>query len=328
MGIIRTVGHLWGSVVKRTGIVALAVAVALALVGLLASPEQVSASPIAHPAAPPQTQTYPVASVSETFVDTSRSTPPNGSYPGSPTRTLPTLVLYPRQTAGQHRHFPLVVFSHGFTANGPVYTPVLSPWVAHGYVVAAVTFPLSSGAAPGGPTVRDYASQPGDVSFVITQMLRLDRTEGSPIDDLINVHSIGVAGHSLGAITTLGVADNSCCQDQRIDAAISIAGLELPFPGGRYFTGDDSPLLLIHGTADKTLPYAASQMLFADARSPKYFLTLLGAPHTAFFKPWGPVITDTALAFLDRFLKADRDIGHIQRAGTVPGVASIQIHLR
>jgi fermentation-respiration switch protein FrsA (DUF1100 family) len=329
MAIIRTVGHPWGSVVKRTGIIALVVSVAvvLALAALLVSPGRVGASQLARPATPLRTQTYPVASVSETFVDTSRSTPPNGTYPGSPMRTLTTLVLYPRQPAGQHRHFPLVVFSHGFTANGPVYTPVLSPWVAHGYVVAAPTFPLSSGGAPGGPTIRDYASQPGDVSFVITQMLRLDRTEGSPINDLINMRSIGVAGHSLGAITTLGVADNSCCQDPRIDAAISIAGLELPFPGGRYFTGDDSPLLLIHGTADKTLPYAASQTLFADARSPKYFLTLEGAPHTAFFNPWGPVITDTALAFLDRYLKADRDIGHIRKAGTVPGVASIQVHL-
>ncbi len=306
---------------------AASVAVALALAALLSPPGQVGASQMARRATPLYTQIYPVASVSETFVDTSRSTPPNGTFPGSPTRTIPTLVLYPRQTPGQHRHFPLVVFSHGFTANGPVYTPVLSPWVAHGYVVAALTFPLSSSSAPGGPTVRDYASQPGDVSFVITQMLRLDRTAGSPINDLINVHRIGVAGHSLGAITTLGVADNSCCQDQRIDAAISIAGLELPFLGGRYFAGDDSPLLLIHGTADKTVPYAASQRLFIDARSPKYFLTLQGAPHTAFFKPWSPVITDTALAFLDRYLKADRDIGAIQRAGTVPGVASIQVHL-
>jgi fermentation-respiration switch protein FrsA (DUF1100 family) len=165
------------------------------------------------------------------------------------------------------------------------------------------------------------------VSFVISQMLQLDHTGSSPLDQLINPHRIGVAGHSLGAITTLGVADNSCCKDLRIDAAVSIAGLELPFPGGTYFTGPESPLLLVHGTADQTIPYTASQTLFAGARSPKFFLTLQGAPHTAFFNPWGPVITDTVLAFLDNYLGNDRDTDQIEDAGTVPGVASIQVQV-
>jgi fermentation-respiration switch protein FrsA (DUF1100 family) len=308
--------------VKLKGTVVLVVCAVLAAMVVLVG--RGSASPVMAAGASLTPRTYPVASVTETFVDTSRPTPPNGSYPGSPTRTLPTLVLYPQQPPGQHRRFPLVVFSHGFTANGPVYTSVLTPWAAHGYVVAAPTFPLSSGGAPGGPTIADYANQPGDVSFVITQMLQLDHSKGSPVSRLINGYRIGVAGHSLGAITTLGVSENSCCQDPRIEAAVSIAGLELPFPGGHFFTGNDPPLLLIHGTADRTLPYSASQTLFADARSPKFFLTLQGAPHTPFFNPWGPVITDTVLAFLDSYLGPNRNTGEIQRAGTVPGVASIQ----
>jgi predicted dienelactone hydrolase len=233
------------------------------------------------------------------------------------------VVFYPQQPVGQHRQFPLIVFSHGFTANGPLYASVLSPWVAHGYVVAAPTFPLSSMGAPGGPTVLDYANQPGDVSFVISQMLRLSRTGDSPLAQLIDTHEIGVAGHSLGAITTLGVADNTCCKDPRIEAAVSIAGLELPFPGGTYFRGHQSPLLLIHGTADQVLPYTSSQTLFADARSPKFFLTLQGAPHTAFFNPWGPVITNTVVAFFGAYLRHG-DLDRIRVAGTVPGVASIQ----
>jgi fermentation-respiration switch protein FrsA (DUF1100 family) len=301
--------------------------VTAAVLVLVVSPGHVTAPQSAGPGTSMTGRAYPVASLDETFVDTSRPTPPNGPYPGSPQRAIPTLVLYPKQPAGQHRLFPLVVFSHGFTASGPLYAPVLRPWVAHGYVVAALTFPLSSGDAPGGPTVLDYAQQPGDVSFVITRMLQLDHAAGSPLHLLINSGRIGVAGHSLGAITTLGVADNSCCQDRRIGAAVSIAGLELPFPGGTYFTGDDSPLLLIHGTADQTLPYASSRKIFADARSPSFFLTLQGAPHTPFLNPWAPVITDTVLAFLNRYLGDDLSIDHVRRSGTVPGVASIQAHM-
>ena len=272
-------------------------------------------------------QAYRVASLSETFVDTSRATPSNGTYPGSSQRVLPTLVLYPKLREGEHEHFPLIVFSHGFTASGPAYRSVLKPWVSHGYVVAAPTFPLSSGRAPGGPTILDYPNQPRDVSFVITQLIRLDHTMGSPLHSLIDPRSVGVAGHSLGAITTLGVADNSCCEDPRIDAAVSIAGIELPFPDGTFFNSHTSPLLLIHGTADHTVPYAASQALFADARFPTFFLTLVGAPHTAFFDPWGPVITDTVLAFFDRYLKHSSGVHQIVESGTLPGTASMQFRL-
>jgi predicted dienelactone hydrolase len=304
--------------VKLKGIAVLAVCGVLALMAVPSSPV----------AAAVTARTYPVASVSKTFIDASRSTPPNGTYRGSSRRTLATLILYPQQPAGQHRQFPLVVFSHGFTADGPSYAAILlRAWAAHGYVIAAPTFPLSSGEAHGGPTILDYVNQPGDVSFVITKMLELDHRKNSPVDNLIDANRIGVAGHSLGAITTLGVADNSCCQDPRIDAAVSIAGLELPFPGGTYFTGHDAPLLLVHGTADKTIPYGSSQRLFADAQSPKFFLTLEGAPHTPFFGAWGSPVTNTVLAFLDRYLGHGHGTGQIVKAGTVPGVSSIQVQL-
>jgi fermentation-respiration switch protein FrsA (DUF1100 family) len=314
----------WGTVVKLRGLALLMVCTVVA--SLLLPSAEASASP-PEVAAPSVGQVYRVASLSETFIDASRPTPPNGTYPGSPQRVLPTLVLYPKQRKGEHGHFPLIVFSHGFTASGPDYRSVLKPWVAQGYVVAAPTFPLSSGGAPGGPTILDYPNQPGDVSFVITQMLRLDHTVLSPLYNLIDPGSIGVAGHSLGAVTTLGVADNSCCLDHRINAAVSIAGIELPFAGGTFFSGHTSPLLLIHGTADQTVPYGASQQLFADDRSSTYFLTLDGAPHTAFFDPWGPVITTTVLAFFDKYLKHSSGAHQILVSGTVPGVASIQFRL-
>jgi fermentation-respiration switch protein FrsA (DUF1100 family) len=305
----------------------LALSVGCAVAASMLLPTAVASALPLEDAAPSVGQAYRVASLSETFIDASRPTPPNGTYPGSSRRVLPTLVLYPKPRKGEHGRFPLIVFSHGFTASGPAYRSVLKPWVARGYVVAAPTFPLSSGGAPGGPTILDYPHQPGDVSFVITQMLRLDHTVGSPLDDLIDPGSIGVAGHSLGAITTLGVADNSCCRDHRIDAAVSIAGIELPFAGGTFFNDHTSPLLLIHGTADHTVPYGASLALFADDPSSTFFLTLDGAPHTAFFDPWGPVITATVLAFFDKYLKHNSSVHQILVAGTVPGVASIQFRL-
>lgn len=288
-------------------------------------------------AASRQQAPYAVGSRSYTFVDTSRPTSPNGTYPGAATRTLPTLLLYPaagdangpivanakpvRRSGG----FPLVVFSHGFTASGPAYQHLLlQRFVRAGYVVAAPTFPLSSGGAPGGPRLTDYVNQPADVSFVLTQVLGLQRRDPT-LRKTIDRHDIGVAGHSLGAITTLGLARNSCCQDPRIDAAVAFSGIQLPFPGGSFATTSGPPLMLVHGDKDGTVPFAGSAGAYAQAPAPKVLLTLLGGPHTPFFTPWIDPLTTSVTDFLDGYLKHSRKaLRRLATDGNVPGVTTLQ----
>lgn len=279
---------------------------------------------------------YAVGSRSYTFVDTSRPTSPNGTYPGAATRTLPTLLLYPAagdangpivanaKPARRSQGFPLVVFSHGFTATGPAYQGLLQRFVRAGYVVAAPTFPLSNGAAPGGPRLTDYVNQPADVSFVLTQVLRLQRRDPS-LRKTIDRRDIGVAGHSLGAITTLGLARNSCCQDPRIDAAVAFSGIQLPFPGGSFTTASGPPLMLVHGDKDGTVPFAGSTGAYAQAPAPKVLLTLLGAPHTPFFAPWIDPLTTSVTDFLDGYLKHSRKaLRRLATDGNVPAATTLQ----
>jgi len=229
----------------------------------------------------------------------------------------------------RHGHdFPLIVFSHGFGASGPAYRPVLEPFVRQGYVIAAPTFPLSSGGAPGGPKLGDYANQPADVSFVLTRMLRLARGHGF-LAKTADRHDIGTMGHSLGAITTLGVATNSCCLDRRIDAAAAWSGIQLPFGSGTYFSKPTPPLMLTHGDADGTVPYAASTAIYDRAPAPKVLLTLLGGPHTFFIPPWFDPFVHTTTDFLDGYLKHRRSaLKRLAEDGTVPGVTSIRVDLR
>lgn len=227
-----------------------------------------------------------------------------------------------------------MVFAHGINASGADDEPLLRQWAAAGYVIAAASFPLSHHDAPGGATIGNYPDQPGDVSYVITAMLRLDHSAAGGFHDLLDTSRIGVVGHSLGAVTVLGAAYNSCCADRRIRAAVSIDGVEIPFGTGRFFTGPRIPLLLLHGDADQTVPYVSSQHLFGDAPTPKFFVTLHGAPHTAFRQandatspapPWEPVIVASVLDFLNRYLK-DQPGGlvELQRDATLTGVASLQ----
>jgi predicted dienelactone hydrolase len=293
----------------------------------------VAAPAAAKPHGPP----FSVGMRMTTFVDKSRPTDANGSYPGAPSRTLPTMLLYPAARDGDNvaplhrargRRFPLIVFSHGFTATGPAYRPVLEPFVRRGYVIAAPTFPLSNGNAPGGPDLGDYVNQPGDVSFVMTRVLRLSRGNGF-LARTVDRREIGAMGHSLGAVTTLGVATNSCCLDRRIDAAVALSGIEAPFGSGRFFSKPTPPLMLVHGDSDGTVPFQASTGVYADAPAPKALLTLIGGPHVFFTAPWANPFTRSVTDFLDGYLKHSRSaLKRLRADGTVAGVSSLREKLR
>jgi dienelactone hydrolase len=295
-----------------------------------------AATPIAPAAAdtqPTHEGRYAVGVRTETFVDTSRPTDANGAYPGAPTRTLVTTVWYPAEgtpgspdqpnaPAYDDRRFPLLVFAHGFTATGPAYGGLLRRIASSGYVVAAPTFPLSNGQAPGGPRIADYVHQPADVSFVIDELLRLEADDDSFYDDLIRRKRIAAAGHSLGGVTTIGLL-NPCCRDPRIDAYIPMSGIEAPI-GEPYDYRRKAPILLVHGTHDDIVPFAGSLSVFAEARRPKYLLSLLNGGHVPFGPPYGDVVITSVLHFLDRYLKHRGGSLHaLLDDGNVPGVAQL-----
>jgi predicted dienelactone hydrolase len=199
--------------------------------------------------------------------------------------------------------FPLVVLSHGVTANGTVAADaVAAPFVRHGYVVATPTFPLSSG--PGG-TIFDLPNQPADVSFVITSLSAWSTTAGTPLAGHLQASCLAIAGHSLGAATTLAAAYLSCCRDPRVKAVVSMAGTLAPFKG--TFAGNPpTPLLILHGDRDQTVPLARSAEIFTTLRGPRYFLTLHGAGHSSiFFDQSGQMLDRSVAAFLDAYLKGD-----------------------
>ena len=290
----------------------------------------VGAAPTANATFEPTTS--PVASASVTFVDPSRST---GNVSSS--RTLPTMIFYPTNKIGFFKTNPLIVFAHGFSANGPIYAPLLRQIASHGYVVAAPTFPLTHGGTPGGPQLGDYVNQPADVSFVITKLLELNEDKTSPIFHRIVRHEIGVAGHSLGAITALGFS-NTCCDDPRVDATVPISGIRLPFPGGTYFTSSPQPLMLVHGDGDSVVPYSGSVTAYDDAPVPKFLVTLLGADHVPFrlgtnppnAAPASEVVTvNSMVTFFDLYLhNGKRGVKYIEDAADEPGVSTLQETLR
>ncbi len=200
----------------------------------------------------------PVSTTTMTFVDTSRSTPPWDGMPARPSRTLVTSIWYPAQSGSADKvgqgPYPLIVFAHGLGGSPQDYQALLTAWAAAGYVVAAPLFPLSSSETPGGPDGGDIGNQPGDMSFVIGQMLKASTSPSGPLSGLIEPDEIGAAGHSNGAITTLGLVANSCCRDTRVKAAVVMAGTTEGLGRGHYDLAEAPPLLVVAGPPRWTRP--------------------------------------------------------------------------
>ncbi|MDP3893405.1 alpha/beta hydrolase family protein, partial [Nocardioides sp.] len=242
------------------------------------------------------------------LVDPTRGTDPRGRQAARPDRTLPVRMLYPRAgdagtTVGDgaealRGRFPLMVFSHGLGSNGAEYEELMGAVAAAGYVVALPTHPLSSGT---GGSYLDVVNQPEDVTFVIDSLLSLS---GRSLAGAIDRRRIAVAGHSLGAVTSVGVTFHDRLRDDRVDAAIGYAGAQFDLGEGDYSDRPATPLLLVHGTRDRVLGIGQSDTIFEASRGPVDFLRLRGAGHVdIFFGDQGRLLLDATLAFLDAHLR-------------------------
>src|SRR4051794_1910579 len=275
-----------------------------------------------------------VGVVNETFVDHKRPTAANGDCAKITSRTLPTMVFYPAvgtapSTAAETNAapdtrggpYPLIVFAHGFGATARSYQPLLEYLASRGYVVAAPTFPLTSGDSSCGPIAGDFVNQPDDQSFVIDSVLHQSAAKSGPLAGLVDRTAIGAAGHSNGAVTTWGLVGNTAVRDRRIDAAVILAGTLEKFPNGRFDLAHAPPVLLVHGSNDSLIPYDLGVAAFNQARGPKGLLTIAGGSHGS---ASGPLAYTAAGDFFDAYLRGDAAAKARLPSDQVAGASTMQ----
>jgi dienelactone hydrolase len=262
--------------------------------------------------------------VTETFVDGSR--PTEGSAgPSSPNRVIETRITHP--TSGGP--YPLIVLSHGFTGHPEEYEATTPIWAADGFVVVQPTFPLTNRDAPGvQENITDVVEQPGDVSFVIDEVLAATDDPASPLHGLVDPEAIGVVGHSLGGATTWAVSFDTATRDERIDSTVVFAGLTMGMPGGELAPDPGHPLLVLHGDADD-LPIEMERPAWEQAAGPKWFVTLHGAEHRIAFtdeeSPYDDLVTRTVLAFWHGTLDGDADaLDRVTAEATDPELSTVE----
>jgi predicted dienelactone hydrolase len=208
-----------------------------------------------------------------TWIDTSRN------LPRTPVREVRVLLWDP----GLVRRLPLVVLAHGFGGLPEKFDAFARAVAQSGFMAAAPAFPLTNESAPGGHQrgFADTVNQPGDISFLLDRLLELNAEPGDALFSRIDPQRIALLGHSLGGLTALAVTRKPCCLDPRIGAAVLVA--PLPDFGHQFGTDPISlgpPTLIIHGTADPTIPFQSSVDLYGDFQAPRFLVGLSGAGHS------------------------------------------------
>jgi len=252
----------------------------------------------------------------EVFVDPTRptSTPGNAAYASK--RILPTDIYIPTATTPR----PLIMFSHGYHGAPAKFSLLFGAWARAGYMVAAPQFPLTSTRGAPYDQVTDFVNQPGDISFVLTQLLH------GPLRSQIDSSRIAAAGLSLGGGTTYGLIDNPCCLDTRYRAAAIFDGLRLPFT--KPFRKNTVPVLIAHIDTDIAVPYRLAEQWYAQSASPKWFLTFHTGAHPEAYEntksPHDHTAVQTSIDFFDLTLLGDTSArARLMHDGNNPGESKI-----
>ncbi len=211
------------------------------------------------------------------FVDESRGTTANNEAPSIASRTFATSIWYPEDGEG---NYPLVLHSHGFVSERSDLAYVAQHLASYGYVVAAANFPLTSGATAGGPNANDLVNQPTDVSFLIDSVLNLSGGE-KPFAGNIDASRIGLMGYSLGGLTTSLATFHPRLRDERIKAAVSIAG---PSAGlvSKFYESTAIPFMMIAGTLDALIDFDANAVVIPERVRNSVLVEISGGTHLGF----------------------------------------------
>jgi fermentation-respiration switch protein FrsA (DUF1100 family) len=194
-----------------------------------------------------------------------------------------------------------VVYFHGNGGNLSVWLPVFAALHQHGVRVLAVDY-RGYGLSTGTPTEDGvYRDAEAAVRHAVAQ-----RTPGRPL--VFWGRSLGVP--IAASATRVAMPDALVLESGFPDKASVTRGypvLRALNVFGRYrfstvelLRGFGKPVLVMHGEADRIIPFPLGEELFARLDAPKEFVRISGADHNDFFSPNNGAYWTPVLAFLDR----------------------------
>lgn len=202
------------------------------------------------------------------------------------------------------RPSPAIVLVHGGGFTGGAkggYTGELARHLAdHGYAAFDIDYRLMGDLGPGATLAQAMEAAREDLARAVEHVVARSR------DYAVDPDRIAVGGGSAGAITALLATYGRDRSPRRPQAVVALWG-------GMYgqesaLRRGDPPALLVHGTADTTVPFAQSESIAAAARKAGVDVVLLSIPHGGHTLPLaqryqGRTILDSVTEFLDERLR-------------------------
>jgi predicted dienelactone hydrolase len=238
-------------------------------------------------------------------------------YRYSPTFSGLVALNAPPSTACGKR-VPLIAFSHGAYGCGLQSVAFTEELARHGYVVAApdhadallchtVSPPRGRSRPPAQLNVfkpetwgeATFADRRKDIEAVLDSL-----SANAEFKDVIDAADIGVAGHSLGGYTVVGMAGGwSSWTDPRIRAVLALSPYVMPFQVKNTLGSIRVPLMYQGGTLDIGItPFLKGPKgAYAQANPPVFFAELKNAGHLAWVNCGGAHSTASCLATNDNF---------------------------
>lgn len=186
---------------------------------------------------------------------------------------------------------PAVLYFHGNASQNAVFAPYLKAYLDKGYTVLIPEY-RGFGNTPGKTTEENMFSDAIEAYDFL-------KSEGYP--------AIIVHGFSFGCAVALGLTQNRMPDGVVLEAPfaslkqmvaetklpLATFVLKAPFESDAYIQHVTSPLLILHGTQDKTIPLHHAQKLFSLAQSPdKTFLMIADGTHFLYKKGSPDLIAD------------------------------------
>lgn len=252
-------------------------------------------------------------------------------------RDIPLRVYLPPT----HGAAPVVLFSHGLGGSRDGSTFLGKHWSTRGYVAVFLQHHGSDEAVWRNATAltrlkelrraanaRNFLLRTGDVSAVLTQLDRWNRSAEHVLHNCLDMTHVAMAGHSFGAVTTQAVSGESFggalhFTDPRISAALVFSPSSPAIGDPKSAFGSVRiPWMLMTGTRDVApigdQTVAARLAVFpALPAGGKYELVLDGAEHSVFTDGRLPgergnpnpnhhrAILALSTAFLDAYVRHD-----------------------
>jgi predicted dienelactone hydrolase len=212
--------------------------------------------------------------------------------------TLPSEVAVDALSVSARSAQTLLVFSHGYQGIHIQSFELMETLASHGFIVISPEHTGNAQASPTDTFDEAASKRVPDVSFLIDMMFARNRDPEDPFYGRIDEESVGVVGHSFGAMTAIGMASGwaGVEPDPRVTAIAPISAVidgdlqsdERQSPNAGFTEEELAsitvPVMLIGGTEDINVPIGNNELAFAQLiNAPQvYKVDVIGATHNHF----------------------------------------------